>query len=303
MFSASLSAQETQLHTTRSVAIRAILLQDGKKLLFWNGSSCWVQTAVFPVIETSVICTVVRPALARLVLSQWNVVRNLIKMQCSAWYFAMIVGHWCLAVSFHAFRFGHSQVNTHLWRLHDNGTVVANGHLLLREGYFAPERLLREGGLEPLLSGSVYQRAQTIDTKVRKPQPYWLLTCHRPCKANVHTCSVSPLWLDHPCLMQSHPLCVCIILVHSYVSVSPACHFICLLHTYAQFLPHAWVLHDVSMPCVLTDGGWDAQCAISKSDWHSRAGSCISKHTARQGSRSSWLQHCAAGSGICKLVG
>ena len=40
------------------------------------------------------------------------------------------------------------------------------GHLLLREGYFRPERVTEEGGLAPILRGAVKQPAQEVDTKV-----------------------------------------------------------------------------------------------------------------------------------------
>ena len=36
----------------------------------------------------------------------------------------------------------------------------------MREGYFKPERVTKEGGLEPILRGAVEQPAQEIDTKV-----------------------------------------------------------------------------------------------------------------------------------------
>ena len=38
--------------------------------------------------------------------------------------------------------------------------------MLLREGFFHPERVTEEGGLEPILRGAVRQRSQEIDTKV-----------------------------------------------------------------------------------------------------------------------------------------
>ena len=40
------------------------------------------------------------------------------------------------------------------------------GHLALRDAYFAPERVSREGGIDPLLRGAVRQAAQEIDLKV-----------------------------------------------------------------------------------------------------------------------------------------
>lgn len=62
-----------------------------------------------------------------------------------------------------AFRFGHSQVNTHLWRYEEDGTMSPYGHLPLRDAYFAPERVKREGGIDPLIRGAVRQAAQEID--------------------------------------------------------------------------------------------------------------------------------------------
>ena len=63
-------------------------------------------------------------------------------------------------------RFGHSQVNTHLWRLEEDGSISPNGHLALRDAYFAPERVSREGGIDPLFRGAVKQAAQEIDLEV-----------------------------------------------------------------------------------------------------------------------------------------
>ena len=64
------------------------------------------------------------------------------------------------------FRFGHSQVNTHLWRFEEDGTMSHYGHLALRDAYFSPERVSREGGIEPLFRGAVRQPAQEVDLKV-----------------------------------------------------------------------------------------------------------------------------------------
>lgn len=62
-----------------------------------------------------------------------------------------------------AFRFGHSQINTLLYRLDENGTQTKYGHALLREMYFKPNRLELEGGIDPILRGSVAFPAQEID--------------------------------------------------------------------------------------------------------------------------------------------
>ena len=40
------------------------------------------------------------------------------------------------------------------------------GHLALRDAYFSPERVSREGGIEPLFRGAVRQPAQEVDLKV-----------------------------------------------------------------------------------------------------------------------------------------
>ncbi len=44
------------------------------------------------------------------------------------------------------------------------------GHLALRDVYFSPERVSREGGIEPLFRGTVRQAAQEVDLKV------WIVT-------------------------------------------------------------------------------------------------------------------------------
>ena len=66
---------------------------------------------------------------------------------------------------FHS-RFGHSQVNTLLWRFEEDGTMSHYGHLALRDAYFSPERVSREGGIEPLFRGAMRQAAQEVDLKV-----------------------------------------------------------------------------------------------------------------------------------------
>ena len=70
---------------------------------------------------------------------------------------------------FSPFRFGHSQVNTHLWRFEEDGTVSHYGHIPLRDVFFSPERVGREGGIDSLLRGAVKQVAQEVDLKVWNP--------------------------------------------------------------------------------------------------------------------------------------
>ncbi len=65
-----------------------------------------------------------------------------------------------------AYRFGHSLIGTHLLRLDAAGREIPEGHLALRDAFFAPHRLRDEGGIEPLLRGLAGQVAQTIDVYV-----------------------------------------------------------------------------------------------------------------------------------------
>jgi peroxidase len=52
-----------------------------------------------------------------------------------------------------AFRFGHTLINPRLERLDKQFQPIPEGPLPLHEAFFAPERLLAEGGVDPLLRG------------------------------------------------------------------------------------------------------------------------------------------------------
>jgi hypothetical protein len=62
-----------------------------------------------------------------------------------------------------AFRLGHSMLNPALLRLDEHGNEIAWGHLALRDAFFSPQRILHEGGIEPLLRGLAAQKAESID--------------------------------------------------------------------------------------------------------------------------------------------
>ena len=62
-----------------------------------------------------------------------------------------------------AYRFGHSAVSPTLLRLDQQGNPAAAGNLSLREAFFAPQRLIDEGGIAPVLRGLAAQRCQHID--------------------------------------------------------------------------------------------------------------------------------------------
>ena len=64
------------------------------------------------------------------------------------------------------FRFGHSQINSLLCRLNEHGSAISEGHLPMRDAFFAPERIIYEGGIDPIIRGSLAQPAQQVDAKV-----------------------------------------------------------------------------------------------------------------------------------------
>ena len=51
-------------------------------------------------------------------------------------------------------------MNREIFRLEENGEISKYGHALLREVYFKPNRVEEEGGIDPILRGSVAFRAQ-----------------------------------------------------------------------------------------------------------------------------------------------
>lgn len=52
-----------------------------------------------------------------------------------------------------ALRFGHTMINPILHRYDENFEPISQGHLQLRDAFFAPWRLVDEGGVDPLLRG------------------------------------------------------------------------------------------------------------------------------------------------------
>jgi len=69
------------------------------------------------------------------------------------------------------FRFGHTLINPVLRRLDQNFQSIREGDLPLRNAFFAPWRLVEEGGLDPLMRGLFATAA-----KLKKPQE--LLNSH-----------------------------------------------------------------------------------------------------------------------------
>jgi hypothetical protein len=70
------------------------------------------------------------------------------------------------AFSTAAYRFGHSLLSPKLLRLDARGREIEAGHLALRDAFFRPDRLVNEGGIDPLLRGLARQICQKIDVYV-----------------------------------------------------------------------------------------------------------------------------------------
>lgn len=64
------------------------------------------------------------------------------------------------------YRFGHSALSSTLLRLDAAGNAIPEGHLPLRDAFFRPDRLVDEGGIEPILRGLASQACAPIDTEL-----------------------------------------------------------------------------------------------------------------------------------------
>lgn len=69
------------------------------------------------------------------------------------------------AFSSAAFRFGHTMLSPTLLRLDEDGQEIAEGHLSLREAFFAPDTV-SEAGIDPILRGFASQTAQALDPMI-----------------------------------------------------------------------------------------------------------------------------------------
>ena len=65
-----------------------------------------------------------------------------------------------------AYRVGHSMLPPTIKRLDEHGQPIPEGNLALRDTFFAPELIIDEGGIEPLLRGLAYQEMQDVDVYV-----------------------------------------------------------------------------------------------------------------------------------------
>ncbi len=65
-----------------------------------------------------------------------------------------------------AFRLGHTLLNGDLKRLDNEGEVIPQGNLALRDAFFNPLVVLETGGIEPFFKGMAVQVQQKLDPKV-----------------------------------------------------------------------------------------------------------------------------------------
>ncbi len=64
------------------------------------------------------------------------------------------------------FRFGHSALSSTLLRLDASLNPIPQGNLPLLDAFFRPDRLVNEGGIEPILRGLATQACAPIDTEL-----------------------------------------------------------------------------------------------------------------------------------------
>jgi hypothetical protein len=64
------------------------------------------------------------------------------------------------------YRYGHSALSPTLLRLDANGVEIPFGHLALRNAFFRPDRIINEGGIDPILRGLAAQAMSRVDTEL-----------------------------------------------------------------------------------------------------------------------------------------
>ena len=65
-----------------------------------------------------------------------------------------------------AFRVGHTMLSSTIKRVDEKGEEDPFGHLALRDAFFRPDKLLTEGGTDPILRGLATNVSQEIDTRL-----------------------------------------------------------------------------------------------------------------------------------------
>lgn len=65
-----------------------------------------------------------------------------------------------------AYRYGHSVINSKIIRMNNDGEVIPQGNILLRDAFFNPTAIPEAGGIDPFLIGMGTQVEQDFDTKM-----------------------------------------------------------------------------------------------------------------------------------------
>ena len=65
-----------------------------------------------------------------------------------------------------AYRYGHSTINSALYRMDDDGNHMPDGDILLRDAFFNPTAIAEMGDIDPYLKGMSAQVEQDFDTKI-----------------------------------------------------------------------------------------------------------------------------------------
>ena len=65
-----------------------------------------------------------------------------------------------------AYRYGHTVINSTIIRMDNNGDIIPQGNMLLRDAFFNPHTIADGGGIDPLLKGMATQVEQDFDCKM-----------------------------------------------------------------------------------------------------------------------------------------
>ncbi|MEM8547832.1 MAG: peroxidase family protein, partial [Pseudomonadota bacterium] len=65
-----------------------------------------------------------------------------------------------------AYRLGHSMLSGRIMRIDAAGEMIPEGHLGLKDAFFQPQKLVTEGGIEPILRGLAAQVCESVDAFV-----------------------------------------------------------------------------------------------------------------------------------------
>jgi hypothetical protein len=65
-----------------------------------------------------------------------------------------------------AYRYGHTVINSTIIRMDNDGYIMPEGNITLKEAFFNPPMLEESGGLDPLFNGMATQIEQDFDTKM-----------------------------------------------------------------------------------------------------------------------------------------